>query len=71
MKLHGHHCQISVHREGKHMWLAVGDYLGKEIRVQAESEGTAGYLIHPSSRALSLASFQARARNCARVIGPF
>ena len=29
------------------------------------------YTIHPNSRALSLASFQARARNCARVIGPF
>jgi hypothetical protein len=41
VKLHGHHCEISVHREGKHIWLAVGDYLGKEIRVQAESEGTA------------------------------
>jgi hypothetical protein len=41
VKLHGHHCEISVHREGKHTWLAVGDYLGKEIRVQAESEGTA------------------------------
>ncbi len=41
VKLHGHHCEISVHREGKHVWIAVGDYLGKEIRVQAESEGTA------------------------------
>ena len=41
VKLHGHHCEISVHREGKHIWLAAGDYLGKEIRVQAESEGTA------------------------------
>ena len=38
-KLHGRHCEISVHREGKHVWIAVGDYLGKEIRAQAESEG--------------------------------
>jgi len=41
VKLHGHHCQASVHREGKHVWFAVGDYLGKEISVQAESEGAA------------------------------
>ncbi len=41
MKLHGHHYQISVHREGKHVWVAVGDYLGEEIKVQAESEGAA------------------------------
>src|SRR6478736_2072100 len=41
VKLHGHHCEISVHREAKHIWLAVGDYLGKEIRAQAESEGAA------------------------------
>jgi hypothetical protein len=41
VKLHGRHCQISVHREGKHVWFAVGDYLDKEIRVQAESEGAA------------------------------
>jgi hypothetical protein len=41
VKLHGHHCEISVHREGKHVWIAVGDYLGKEIRAQAESEGAA------------------------------
>jgi hypothetical protein len=41
VKLHGHHCEISVHREGKHTWFAVGDYLGKEIRVHAESEGAA------------------------------
>src|SRR6476659_6934105 len=26
VKLHGHHCQISVHREGRHTWFAVGDY---------------------------------------------
>jgi hypothetical protein len=38
---HGHHCEISVYRESKHVWIAVGDYLGKEIRVQAESEGAA------------------------------
>ena len=38
VKLHGHHCQISVHREGKHVRFAVGDYLGNEIRAQAESE---------------------------------
>jgi len=24
VKLHGHHCEISVHREGKHVWFAVG-----------------------------------------------
>ena len=30
-----------MHREGKHVWIAVGDYLGKEIRAQAESEGAA------------------------------
>ena len=41
VKLHGRHCEISVHREGKHVWIAVGDYLGKEIRAQAESEGAA------------------------------
>ena len=41
VKLHGRHCQISVYREGKHIWFAVGDYLGKEIRVEAESEGAA------------------------------
>ena len=41
VKLHGRHCEISVHREGKHIWFAVGDYLGKEIRAQAESEGAA------------------------------
>ena len=41
VKLHGHHCEISVHREGKHTWFAVGEYLGKEIRVHAESEGAA------------------------------
>jgi hypothetical protein len=41
VKLHGRHCDISVHREGKHVWIAVGDYLGKEIRAQAESEGAA------------------------------
>ena len=41
VKLHGRHCEISVHREGKHIWVAVGDYLGKEIRAQAESEGAA------------------------------
>jgi hypothetical protein len=40
VKLHGHHCQISAHREGEHVWVAVGDYLGEEI-VQAESEGAA------------------------------
>jgi hypothetical protein len=32
---------FSVHWEGKHVWIAVGDYLGKEIRAQAESEGAA------------------------------
>jgi hypothetical protein len=26
---------------GKHVWIAVGDYLGKEIRAQAESEAAA------------------------------
>ena len=41
VKLHGRHCEISVHREGKHVWMAVGDYLGKEIRAQAESESAA------------------------------
>jgi hypothetical protein len=41
VKLHGRHCEISVYREGKHIWFAVGDYLGKEIRAQAESEGAA------------------------------
>ena len=41
VKLHGHHCEISVHREGKHVWIAVGDYLGKEIRTEAESERAA------------------------------
>ena len=41
VKLYGRHCEISVHREGKHVWIAVGDYLGKEIRAQAESEGAA------------------------------
>jgi hypothetical protein len=41
VKLHGHHCEISVHREGKHVWFAVDDYLGKEIRAQAESERAA------------------------------
>jgi hypothetical protein len=41
VKLHGRHCEIRVHREGKHIWFAVGDYLGKEIRAQAESEGAA------------------------------
>jgi hypothetical protein len=41
VKLHGRHCQIRVYREGKHVWFAVGDYLDKEIRVQAESEGAA------------------------------
>jgi hypothetical protein len=41
VKFHGRHCEISVHREGKHAWIAVGDYLGKEIRAQAESEGAA------------------------------
>jgi hypothetical protein len=41
VKLHGRHCEISVHREGKHVWIAVGDYLGREIRAQAESEGAA------------------------------
>jgi hypothetical protein len=41
VKLHGHHCEISIHREGKHVWIAVGDYQGKEIRAQAESEGAA------------------------------
>jgi hypothetical protein len=32
VKLHGRHCEIRVHREGKHIWFAVGDYLGEEIR---------------------------------------
>jgi hypothetical protein len=41
VKLHGRHCEISLHREGKHIWFAVGDYLGKEIRAQAESEAAA------------------------------
>ena len=41
VKFHGRHCEISVHREGKHVWIAVGDYLGREIRAQAESEGAA------------------------------
>jgi hypothetical protein len=39
VKIHGHHCEIRVDREGKHLWFAVGDYLGREIKVQAESEG--------------------------------
>ena len=30
-----------MHREGKHVWIAVGDYLGKEIRTEAESERAA------------------------------
>ena len=33
--------------------------------------GASDYTIHPSSRALSLASFNALAMNSARVIGPF
>jgi hypothetical protein len=41
VKIHGHHCEIRVYREGKHLWFAVGDYLGQEIKVQAESEGAA------------------------------
>ena len=41
VKLHGRRCEISVHREGKHVRIAVGDYLGKKIRAQAESEGAA------------------------------
>jgi hypothetical protein len=41
VKIHGHHCEIRVYREGKHVWFAVGDYLGEEIKVQAESEGAA------------------------------
>ena len=39
VKIHGHHCEIRVYREGKHLWFAVGDYLGQEIKVQAENEG--------------------------------
>jgi hypothetical protein len=35
VKIHGHHCEIRVYREGKHVWFAVGDYLGQEIKVQA------------------------------------
>jgi len=38
VKLHGHHCEISVHREGKHIWLAVGDYLGKAIRCKPRAK---------------------------------
>jgi hypothetical protein len=30
VKIHGHHCEIRVDREGKHLWFAVGDYLGQE-----------------------------------------
>ena len=41
VKIHGHHCEIRVYREGKHLWFAVGDYLGQEIKVQAENEGAA------------------------------
>jgi hypothetical protein len=49
VKLHGHHCEISVHREAKHIWLAVGDYLGKEIRAQAESEVRRGQALARNS----------------------
>jgi hypothetical protein len=35
------------------------------------SVGALFYIIQPSSRALSLAAFRARARNSARAIGPF
>jgi hypothetical protein len=37
--------------KGKHVWIAVGDYLGKEIRAQAESEGAAVNAegLHPSN----------------------
>jgi hypothetical protein len=38
VKIHGRHCE---YRESAHVWFAVGDDLGKEIRVQAESEGAA------------------------------
>jgi hypothetical protein len=41
VKINGHHCEIRVYREGKHLWFAVGDYLGQEIKVQAESKGAA------------------------------
>jgi hypothetical protein len=41
VKIHGYHCEIRVDQEGKHLWFAVGDYLGQEIKVQAESEGAA------------------------------
>ena len=37
VKLHGRHCEISVHREGEHVWIAVGDYLGKEIRARPKA----------------------------------
>jgi hypothetical protein len=38
VRIHGHHCEVRVYREGKHVWFAVGDYLGHEIKVEAESE---------------------------------
>src|SRR4029453_4112427 len=46
----GRHWEDRVHREGKHVWIAVGDYLGKEIRAQAESEGAAVKLRETASR---------------------
>jgi hypothetical protein len=49
VKLHGRHCEISVHREGKHVWIAVGDYLGNEIRAQAASEGAGGQTLAGNS----------------------
>ena len=32
---------VSVNRKSKSVWVAVGDYMGKTIRVQDRSEGAA------------------------------
>ena len=32
---------VSVHRESKSVWVAIGDYMGESIRVQGRSESAA------------------------------
>ena len=41
VKVWGKPCSVTVYRESKSVWVAVGDYMGESIRVQDSSKGGA------------------------------
>jgi hypothetical protein len=46
----GKPCAVSAYQKSKSVWVAVGDYMGEQIRVQDRSERTAVKSWHDAAR---------------------